>query len=200
MPASTELWTTSRAPSNETTRPMSRTIPVNTPERYPYGSCTYALSRTSSPTARASSRVSSIGARQADDHPLPLAGQPGRLEDEELVHEIVLEERGGERRASLEQEGLHAVRTERRELLLEWPAPQLELGSLRQRAPAECDPARLTLRRRNVARVEPRVVPADRPHPDGDRVRVARAARARGGATLRRRSSASRESSSCRRA
>jgi hypothetical protein len=33
--ASTEVSTTRRAPSNETTRPTSRTMPVNTFEPYP---------------------------------------------------------------------------------------------------------------------------------------------------------------------
>src|SRR5205823_908284 len=82
----------------------------------------------------------------------PRARKHGRDEEQQLVDEAGLEERSGEGRAAFEQQRLDAVRGERLELLLERPAAQLQLGSLRQRAAAEGEPARL-LRGIDVARV-----------------------------------------------
>ncbi len=69
-----------------------------------YGSWTYACSRTSAPIGRASIRVELKRARKALEHARPLAGEPRRDEDEELVDEICLEERRGEGRAALEEQ------------------------------------------------------------------------------------------------
>src|SRR3954471_14027046 len=100
----------------------------------------------------------------------PRAREDGRDEQEQLVDEAGLEERGRESRAAFEQERLDALHRERAQLLLEQAAAQLELGSLRQRPPPEGEPPRLT-RGTGVAGVEPRRVGPHRPHPDRDCVR-----------------------------
>src|SRR5918996_1912966 len=80
---------------------------------------------------------------QAGDHSGTLAGELRGDEDEELVDEILLEERRGERGAAFEQERLDAVRRERFELLAQRARAKLELGPLGKRTAAEGDPAGL---------------------------------------------------------
>ena len=99
----------------------------------------------------------------------PAPASSGRDEDDELVDEAGLEERGGERRAALEQQRLDAVGGERRELLGERARAQLEAGAFGERPAAEGEPAGLA-GGVDAAGVEPRRVGADRAHPDGDGV------------------------------
>ena len=110
-------------------------------------------------------------ARQAVEQPRPVAGEPRRDEDEQLVDEPGLEERGGERRPALEQERLDALGGERGELLAERSRAELELRALRQRAAPEREPARLPIT--GTSRASRRgLSAAHRAHPDRDRVRL----------------------------
>ena len=155
--------TSRRAPSKATTRPSSRTMPVNTGTGY--GTWTYASISTSSPERCRRQMRELDGLVQLAEKPRPRAGEDGSDEHEQLVDEAGAEERGCERRAALEQQRLHAFGGERAELLLERAAPHLEL----RRAVTEREPARL-LRGADIARVESRIVGADRAHADGHRV------------------------------
>ena len=134
-----------------------------------YGSRRYASTSRSSPTGRVEAWSSSLGARELAEEARPVARQGRRDEDEQLVDEPGLEERRRERRPALEQDRLHALGRERRELLLERPRAQLELGARRQRPAAEREPARLP-GDRDISRVEPRRIGPHRPHPDRDRI------------------------------
>src|SRR2546423_13867103 len=64
------------------------------------------------------------------------AGELRRDEQEQLVDEIGLQERGREGGATLEQERLDAFGPERSEPFVQPPGAELELGSFRQRTPA----------------------------------------------------------------
>jgi len=108
--------------------------------------------------------------REPREHARPLARELGRHEDEQLVHEVLLQERGCERRAALEEKGLDTLGGQRLELVTERGAPELELRSLGERPPAECDSPGLA-RDRDVAGVEPGIVPAHGSHADGNDVR-----------------------------
>ena len=128
-----------------------------------------------------------LRAERAPAPPRPRAS--GATKSEQLVDEPGAQERRRERRAALEQQRLHALLREPRAARLERPREELELGALRAAARAEGEPPRLP-RGVDVARVEARVVGAHGAHPDRDRVGRARAARARGGGSPRRRPSA----------
>ena len=159
--------TTSLPSSKDATLPTSRTSPVNMTRGY--GSRRYASRRTSSPTCRLDSRVRPSGSLEALHEARPHARQGRRDEQEQLVDESRLQERSGQRRASLEQQRLDALRGERAQLLLERAGAQLELGALRQRPTPEGQPPGLPLRI-DVARVESRILEPHRPHPDRHRV------------------------------
>ena len=73
--------------------------------------------------------------RQAGSKGRASAGDERRDEEHELVDEIGAQERLGERRPALEQEGLDALLREPGELLFERPCPQLELRIVGQRPP-----------------------------------------------------------------
>src|SRR6266511_3776440 len=93
----------------------------------------------------------------------------GGNEDKQLVDEVLPEEGGRERRPALEQQRLDALLPEPRELLSERPRAKLELGPFGKRATAERQSARLAPHF-HVARRQRRIVGANRPHPDRDRV------------------------------
>src|SRR5262249_10154660 len=66
-----------------------------------------------------------------------------RDEQLELVDEILAQESTGDGRPSFEQQRLHALGGERRQLCVERSAPELQLGVLRKRAASEDQTARL---------------------------------------------------------
>ena len=100
----------------------------------------------------------------------PAPASVGATKTSSLSTRSGFEERGRERRASLEQERLDALGRERPQLVLERAGAQLELEPAGQRPPREDEPPRLAARRRHVARVEPRPVGSRRPTADRDRV------------------------------
>ena len=75
-----------------------------------YGSCTYAPIRTSSPILAHLEPCELGRPGEPGEHSRTLAREPRRLEDEQLVEKIVLHERGRERGATLEEQGLDTVR------------------------------------------------------------------------------------------
>src|SRR5690242_14963680 len=66
-----------------------------------------------------------------------------RDEQEQLVDEVVAEERGRDRRAAFEQDRLDALVGQRAQLLVERARPELERRAVRQRPAPEREPARL---------------------------------------------------------
>ena len=108
---------------------------------------------------------------EAVDEARPLTRQDRRDEDEQLVDEAGAEEGSRERRATFQEERLHALVGERAQLVLERARAKLELGTFGQRAAAEGEPPRLP-HDRDVPRIEPRVLEPHRPHADGDGVRA----------------------------
>ena len=76
--------------------------------RAAYGSWTYASSSTSSPTCSRPEPLQSQRRREPGNERRPVAGELRRDEHEELVDQVRGEERRRQRRASLEQQRLHA--------------------------------------------------------------------------------------------
>src|SRR5262245_5700079 len=93
-----------------------------------------------------------------------------RHEEQHLVDEVFLEERGREGRAAFEQERLHVLLGEPPELFVEGAREELELRAVGKGPLPERKPSGLT-HDLDVASVEPRVVRSDGSHPDGDGVR-----------------------------
>ena len=110
-------------------------------------------------------------ARKARDHPRPFSRELSSDEHEQLVDEILLEERRGERRSALQKQRLDTVSGKRLELLSERARAELELGAFRKRSTSKGNPPWLP-EDRDIAGVEARVVPANRSHADRDRVRL----------------------------
>src|SRR4051812_29033743 len=238
-------WTTSRTPpsppSTASTRPSSRTIPVNTratlrqppsarassvsraiisrsPRPFPKpsrssrtasacpgsswsrsaastsrcssSSLTWRASQRERSVTRWSSRFADIGGQNriltgpghAQTAEVDGAGEvveqvragapePGRDEDDQLVHEARLEERGREGRAALEQQRLDALHGQRAQLVLERARPKLEGRARGERPAAEREAARLA-RRVDPARVEAGGGGAYRAPADRDRGRA----------------------------
>ena len=131
---------------------------------------TYALRRTSSPTRLRGQPRQLDGRGQLAEPARPVPTDHGRDEDEQLVDEALCEERGRERRPALEQQRLHVVGGESRELVGQRAGAELERRPVRERPATERQPPGLA-DDRDVARVERRVVGPDRAHADRDRVR-----------------------------
>ena len=147
--------------------PSSRTIPVNMPERY--GSLRYACRSTSSPIGRASRRESSSGRGSPSSMPGPSPESLGATNTSSLSTSSASRNAAASVGTAFEEERLDAFRGQLLELLAQRARVQLELRALGKRPAAERDPARLP-DHRDVARIEPRVVPANGAHADRDGV------------------------------
>ena len=180
--ASTTSVRPASSPSVATTRPTSRTIPVNTTSRLPRpSSCRIDTARSTRRAAasRAGRRrptlldvgpPRSIGSGSSPEHRGAAAGEHRRDEDEQPVDEAVGEEGGRDRRPTLEEERLGSLARRAR------PAPR-RAGRLRssRSEPGGSGPRPKARRRgwrthRDVPHVETRCVGAHRAHPHADRV------------------------------
>ena len=128
--------------------------------------------------------------RQRRDRALAPPERRGATNTSSLSTRPAARNDGGERRAAFEQQRLRRPRRRARELVLERPAAQLELGAVRERPAAEREPARLPLGahvRARSAAGRPRGPCPSRPRPRP----TPRAARGRAAGSPRPRPSAS---------
>src|SRR5438874_4608977 len=117
--------TRSRVPSKETTRPSSRTMPVNMRRRLRHADVRLDQQILTRGRRRQMRKLDRL--RQGAEKPRPRAREHGRDEDEQLVDERCAQERSRERWPSLQQERLDALRREGAELLVKRTASNLEL-------------------------------------------------------------------------